>query len=131
METVDVITQRAAAGVFGLSDEAVRVATVQGHVRVALLVGSGRHPERLIEVQSARDYWSAVVLVHVSVLRRLNEATQRAVSLEVGGTRYRIIGGFIEMEPPCPHGGEWPCSKGSCSPLWWRWDERDKGALTE
>ena len=119
------LTLAGAAKLFGRTPEAVRVATVQGHVRTCLVLRFGKHPIRLIELKSAQQYWTHTRPGLAYGLQTLKKMEERASVLEVSGKRYRILTTqeepLVVQEPPCPHGSEWPCAKPPCNPLWFRW----------
>ena len=126
---IDVLTPLGAALLTGRSTEAVRVATVQGHVRIRGVTQAGKHPVRLIDLKSALSYWD-MSDDHPKV-ERMKEMGGTVLEDE-DGFRYRILTpaefvAYFTSEPACPHGTGWPfnsqpCTTPPCSPLWFRWD---------
>lgn len=84
-DTIEVLTPLAAAILAGVSTEAVRVATAQASVHNRLELLFGKHPIRLIGLESAVAYWEPDE-AKVEELRK-----QPAVVLEANGERYRIL----------------------------------------
>lgn len=124
---IDVLTPLGAALLTGRSTEAVRVATVQGHVRTRGVIQAGKHPVRLIDLHSALSYWK--LSPDDPRVDQLKERGGAVLEDEVDGEtfRYRILTPpefvpYFTPETPCYHGDWWPCTKPPCSPVWFRWD---------
>ena len=120
IDIIEVVTQLGVAVLSGRTTEAVRVATLNGHLHTALQLHFGKSPNRLVELNSIRRYWKDVSSAFEMDLDHMRYG---APELVVSGERYRILdfsGHFAEMEPGCPHRKEWPCSEPPCSPVWHR-----------
>ena len=120
MTDVTALTPLAASVLFGRALEAVRVATVQGHVRTSAVVQFGKHPVRLIELASCVAYWGALDDARTV---ELDSMKRGAVVLDVGLAKLEVLhpGSLVMLEPACPHDNPWPCTESPCSPMWFRW----------
>lgn len=113
---IDVLTPLGAVFLTGYSTEAVRVATVQGHVRTRGVLQTGKRPVRLLDLESVLSYWK----IPLDDPRVDHLKKERGGVLLVGEEgyapfRYRVLSPpefepFFIPEPP--HGHR----------LWFRWD---------
>lgn len=98
-----------AATLFGITADAVRTATIRGHVRTRVVLKSANRYDRLLDFCSAERYWRARTR---SVYYELDLADMRdrADELLVNAVRYRLLHPWplVETEPACPHRSEWP-----------------------
>ena len=120
-EPVDLITKMGAAALFGITADAVRAATVRGHVRTRVVLRFANRYDRLIDFCSAELYWRAGTR-SVYYERDLAEMRDRAEELLVNAERYRLLHPWplVETEPACPHRSEWPCVTPPCERLWFK-----------
>ena len=79
---IEVLTPLACSVLFGRSGEAVRRGARGGHIRTRLIVKLTSKPIRLIDFESARDYWSPHEL-DMHALRRMRR--QAVLGLTVHG----------------------------------------------
>ena len=108
-EPVDLITKMGAATLFGLTADAVRTATIRGHVRTHVVLRFANRYDRLLDFCSAERYWRARTR-SVYYERDLADMRDRAYELLVKAVRYRLLHPWplVETEPACPHRSEWP-----------------------
>lgn len=120
-EPVDLITKMGAATLFGITADAVRTATIRGHVRTRVVLRFANRYDRLIDFHSAERYWQARTR-SVYFERDLADMRNRADELLVNAERYRLLHPWplVETEPACPHRSEWPCATPPCERLWFK-----------
>ncbi len=120
-EPVDLLTKMAAATLFGITADAVRTATVRGHVRTRAVLRFANRYDRLIDLRSAERYWQQKTR-SIYYERDLADMRDRAAELLVDAERYRLLHTWplVETEPACPHRNEWPCATPPCQKLWFK-----------
>ena len=110
----EVLTPLGASLLTGRVPEAIRVARAQGHVKVPLVAQFGKHPVRLISLESAIKYWQIDPRSHE--LKQLREA---ALPIRVNGQTFSILhdnsSQCFVTEPLISH-----------DRLWWRWGGGDE-----
>lgn len=82
---VEVLTPFACSVLFGRSGEAVRRATREGFVKSRLVVAFTAKQVRLIDLQSALNYWGK------PRTRQLKTMRKNMITLTVKGKRYEIL----------------------------------------
>lgn len=108
---IEVVTPLVASIISGRSTEAVRVATMQGHVRVRCLVYAGAQPVRLLDLGDAAAYWS----VDDSLVEELRNQGGPVLDEESWLDRYRVLSdpSYVRFVIPEP---------AAAQRLWHRWD---------
>ncbi len=120
-EPVDLLTKMGAATLFGITADAVRTATVRGHVRTRAVLRFANRYDRLIDLRSAERYWQEKTR-SIYYERDLADMRDRAAELLVNAERYRLLHTWplVETEPACPHRNKWPCATPPCNKLWFK-----------
>lgn len=92
-EPVDLLTKMGAATLFGITADAVRTATVRGHVRTRAVLRFANRYDRLIDLRSAERYWQAKTR-SIYYERDLADMRDRAAELwsTLSGTDCSILG---------------------------------------
>ena len=85
---IEVLTPLACSVLFGRSGEAVRRAAREGHIRTRLTVTLTAKKVRLIDFESARDYWGSHEL-DKHALRRMRR--QAVLGLTVHGRTHQVL----------------------------------------
>lgn len=89
-DIIEVLTPLGACVLFGRSTEAVRRAAREGKVRTELVIDFEARPVRLVELQSALQYWKRPNYSG-NYERGLSSLREAAPVLEVSGQRYKIL----------------------------------------